>query len=41
VTSEKEFTEFAVATSPRLRRAAFLLCGDKVGRAPDAIAITP
>jgi RNA polymerase sigma-70 factor (sigma-E family) len=28
VTSEQEFTEFAVATSPRLRRAAFLLCGD-------------
>ena len=28
MTSEMEFTEFAVATSPRLRRAAFLLCGD-------------
>ena len=28
MTSEREFTEFAVATSPRLRRAAFLLCGD-------------
>lgn len=28
MTSEKEFTEFAVATSPRLRRTAFLLCGD-------------
>lgn len=28
MTSELEFTEFAVAASPRLRRAAFLLCGD-------------
>lgn len=28
MTAEMEFTEFAVATSPRLRRAAFLLCGD-------------
>jgi RNA polymerase sigma-70 factor (sigma-E family) len=28
VTAETEFTEFAVAMSPRLRRAAFLLCGD-------------
>jgi RNA polymerase sigma-70 factor (sigma-E family) len=28
VTSEKEFVEFAAAASPRLRRMAFLLCGD-------------
>jgi RNA polymerase sigma-70 factor (sigma-E family) len=28
VTSHQEFTEFAVASAPRLRRAAFLLCGD-------------
>jgi RNA polymerase sigma-70 factor (sigma-E family) len=28
VTSAEEFTEFAAAVSPRLRRAAFLLCGD-------------
>jgi RNA polymerase sigma-70 factor (sigma-E family) len=28
VTSAEEFVEFAVATSPRLRRMAFLLCGD-------------
>ena len=28
MTSETEFVEFAEATSPRLRRAAFLLCGD-------------
>jgi RNA polymerase sigma-70 factor (sigma-E family) len=28
VTSAQEFTEFAAAASPRLRRAAFLLCGD-------------
>jgi RNA polymerase sigma-70 factor (sigma-E family) len=28
VTSQEEFTEFAVASAPRLRRAAFLLCGD-------------
>jgi RNA polymerase sigma-70 factor (sigma-E family) len=28
VTSEEEFTEFAMATSLRLRRTAFLLCGD-------------
>jgi DNA-directed RNA polymerase specialized sigma24 family protein len=28
VTSAEEFTEFAVAASPRLRRTAFLLCGD-------------
>jgi RNA polymerase sigma-70 factor (sigma-E family) len=28
VTSAEEFTEFAAAASPRLRRAAFLLCGD-------------
>lgn len=28
MTSAEEFTEFAVAVSPRLRRAAFLLCGD-------------
>jgi RNA polymerase sigma-70 factor (sigma-E family) len=28
VTSAEEFTEFAVAASPRLRRMAFLLCGD-------------
>ena len=28
VTSAEEFTEFAVAMSPRLRRMAFLLCGD-------------
>ena len=26
--SHQEFTEFAVASAPRLRRAAFLLCGD-------------
>jgi RNA polymerase sigma-70 factor (sigma-E family) len=28
VTSEEEFVEFATAAAPRLRRAAFLLCGD-------------
>lgn len=28
MTFEDEFVEFAEATSPRLRRAAFLLCGD-------------
>jgi RNA polymerase sigma-70 factor (sigma-E family) len=28
VTSAEEFTEFAVAAAPRLRRMAFLLCGD-------------
>jgi DNA-directed RNA polymerase specialized sigma24 family protein len=28
VTSAEEFAEFAVAMSPRLRRMAFLLCGD-------------
>lgn len=28
MTSQEEFTEFAVASAPRLRRAAFLLCGD-------------
>jgi RNA polymerase sigma-70 factor (sigma-E family) len=28
VTSAEEFVEFAAAASPRLRRAAFLLCGD-------------
>ena len=28
MTPAEEFTEFAEATSPRLRRAAFLLCGD-------------
>jgi RNA polymerase sigma-70 factor (sigma-E family) len=28
VTSAEEFTQFAAAVSPRLRRAAFLLCGD-------------
>jgi RNA polymerase sigma-70 factor (sigma-E family) len=28
VTPAEEFTEFAAAASPRLRRAAFLLCGD-------------
>ena len=28
VTSAEEFTEFAEAASPRLRRTAFLLCGD-------------
>jgi RNA polymerase sigma-70 factor (sigma-E family) len=28
VTSAEEFTEFAAAVSPRLRRTAFLLCGD-------------
>jgi len=28
VTSAEEFTEFAAAVSPRLRRSAFLLCGD-------------
>jgi RNA polymerase sigma-70 factor (sigma-E family) len=28
VTSAEEFIEFAVATSPRLRRMAFLMCGD-------------
>jgi DNA-directed RNA polymerase specialized sigma24 family protein len=25
---EQEFAEFAEASAPRLRRAAFLLCGD-------------
>jgi len=28
MTSAEEFTEFAIAASPRLRRTAFLLCGD-------------
>jgi RNA polymerase sigma-70 factor (sigma-E family) len=28
VTSAEEFIEFAAVTSPRLRRTAFLLCGD-------------
>ena len=28
MTSADEFTEFAAAASPRLRRTAFLLCGD-------------
>lgn len=28
MTSEREFAEFAEAASPRLRRMAFLLCGD-------------
>ena len=28
MTSQEEFTEFAEASAPRLRRAAFLLCGD-------------
>ena len=28
MSSEEEFTEFAMATSARLRRTAFLLCGD-------------
>jgi len=28
VTPEEQFTEFAAAAAPRLRRAAFLLCGD-------------
>jgi RNA polymerase sigma-70 factor (sigma-E family) len=28
VTSAEEFVEFATAVSPRLRRTAFLLCGD-------------
>jgi RNA polymerase sigma-70 factor (sigma-E family) len=28
VSSAEEFTEFAVAASPQLRRMAFLLCGD-------------
>jgi RNA polymerase sigma-70 factor (sigma-E family) len=28
VTSAEEFIEFAAATSPRLRRTAYLLCGD-------------
>ena len=28
MTSEEEFVEFAEAASPRLRRMAFLLCGD-------------
>jgi RNA polymerase sigma-70 factor (sigma-E family) len=28
VTSQGEFVEFAEASAPRLRRAAFLLCGD-------------
>ncbi len=28
MTSAEEFVEFAAAASPRLRRAAFLLCGD-------------
>jgi DNA-directed RNA polymerase specialized sigma24 family protein len=28
VASHEEFTEFAVASAPRLRRAVFLLCGD-------------
>jgi hypothetical protein len=28
VTSEEEFVEFAAAAAPRLRRTAFLLCGN-------------
>ena len=28
VTSTEEFTEFAAGAAPRLRRTAFLLCGD-------------
>ena len=28
MTSAEEFTEFAAAAAPRLRRMAFLLCGD-------------
>jgi RNA polymerase sigma-70 factor (sigma-E family) len=28
VTSDEEFVEFAATSAPRLRRAAFLLCGD-------------
>jgi len=28
VTSQEEFADFATASAPRLRRAAFLLCGD-------------
>jgi DNA-directed RNA polymerase specialized sigma24 family protein len=28
VSSEEEFTEFAMTTSERLRRTAFLPCGD-------------
>ena len=28
MTSTEEFTQFAAAASPRLRRTAFLLCGD-------------
>jgi RNA polymerase sigma-70 factor (sigma-E family) len=28
VTSQQEFADFAVASAPRLRRAAFLLCGE-------------
>ena len=28
MTSSEEFIEFATVTSPRLRRTAFLLCGD-------------
>ena len=28
MTSAEEFTEFAAIASPRLRRTAFLLCGD-------------
>ena len=28
MTSEEEFVEFAASSSPRLRRMAFLLCGD-------------
>jgi len=28
VSTAEEFTEFAVGAAPRLRRTAFLLCGD-------------
>jgi DNA-directed RNA polymerase specialized sigma24 family protein len=28
VTPTEEFTEFAAGAAPRLRRTAFLLCGD-------------
>ena len=51
MTSEREFTEFAVATSPRLRRAGTVTPIEaatgtagrpiKVGFRPWAIAITP
>jgi YVTN family beta-propeller protein len=44
VTSAEEFTEFASGAAPRLRRTAFLLCGNwhtAFGQSPISLAITP